>query len=265
MKIAVTGASGRMGRAVLAAVQAHPALELAGAVVRPGDRACGQDAAVLVGGEPTGVSVSAQAEEVIARCDILVDFTRPAASREYAEICARLGKGAVIGTTGFDSRDHARLQTLARQTRFVVAANMSVGVTLALHLLGIAARVLSDADIEILETHHRHKVDAPSGTALRLGEVAAQARGQALSDVAVYDRAGQTGPRVAGTIGFATIRAGEVVGEHRVYLALPSERLEIAHVADNRQVFAEGALRAAQFLRSAAPGLYDMQDVLGLR
>ncbi len=265
MRIAVAGATGRMGRAVLGVLRDQAGLELSGALARTGDAACGQDAATLVGGAPFGVLVSDDAEGVIAGCDVLIDFTRPEASDAYAAACARLGKGAVIGTTGFPPAILERLRKRAEEGRFVVAANMSVGVNLALHLLEIAARILPDADIEILEAHHRHKVDAPSGTALRLGEVAAAARGRRLADVAVYDRHEQRAPRAPGTIGFATLRAGEIVGEHRVYLASPSERLEIAHIADNRQVFAEGALRAARFLMTRPAGLYDMQDVLGLR
>jgi 4-hydroxy-tetrahydrodipicolinate reductase len=265
MRIAVAGATGRMGRAVLAALRGQADACLSGALVRTGDGARGQDAATLIGGAPFGVPVSDVPEEVIAGCDVLIDFTAPKATAHYAEICARLGKGAVIGTTGLSAAISEGLAALAGNGRFVVAANMSVGVNLALHLLEIAARALPDADIEILEAHHRHKVDAPSGTALRLGEVAAAARGQRLADVAVYDRHRERAPRAPGSIGFAAIRAGEIVGEHRVYLALPSERLEIAHIADNREVFAEGALRAARFLMGRAHGLYDMQDVLGLR
>ncbi len=265
MRIAVAGATGRMGRAVLAAVRGQADACLSGALVRAGDGACGRDAATLIGGAPFGVPVSDAPEEVIAGCDVLVDFTAPEASTHYAEICARLGKGAVIGTTGLSGAASERLRVLADRGRFVVAANMSVGVNLALHVLEIAARALPDADIEILEAHHRHKIDAPSGTALRLGEVAAAARGRRLADVAVYDRHQERAPRVPGSIGFATIRAGEIVGEHRVYLALPSERLEIAHIADNREVFADGAMRAARFLMDRPHGLYDMQDVLGLR
>ncbi|WP_298135336.1 4-hydroxy-tetrahydrodipicolinate reductase [Acidiferrobacter sp.] len=265
MRIAVAGATGRMGRAVLAALRAQPDICLSGALVRGGDPACGRDAAELIGGAPFGVPVSDVPEEVIAGCDALIDFTRPEASVHYAEIGARLGKALVIGTTGFSEAASERLRALAGKGRLVVAANMSVGVNLALHVLGIAARALPDADIEILEAHHRHKVDAPSGTALRLGEVAAAARGQRLAEVAVYDRHDERRARIPGSIGFASIRAGEIVGEHRVYLALPSERLEIAHVADNREVFAEGALRAARFLKDRPPGLYGMPDVLGLR
>ena len=265
MRVAVAGATGRMGRAVLAALRGQADLCLSGALVRARDGACGQDAGVLIGGAPFGIALSDVPEEVIAGCDVLVDFTTPEASAHHAEICARLGKGAVIGTTGLSGAFAERLRILAGQGRFVVSANMSVGVNLALHILEIAARALPDADIEILEAHHGHKVDAPSGTALRLGEVAAAARGARLTDVAVYDRHRERAARAPGSIGFATIRAGEIVGEHRVYLALPSERLEIAHIADNRAVFADGALRAARFLISRPHGLYDMQDVLGLR
>lgn len=263
MKIAVAGVTGRMGRAVLAAVCRDGHWQLTGALARAGSNACGRDAGFLIGAEPTGVLVSAAVPEVIASCDVLVDFTRPEATLEYAAVCARLSKRAVIGTTGLSEAAHESLRVLAQETGFVVAANMSIGVNLALHLLGIASRVLADADVEILEAHHRHKVDAPSGTALRMGEVVAQARGQELRDVAVYERQGAAA-RVPGTIGFASLRAGEIIGEHRVFLALPSERLEIAHIAEKREVFAEGALRAARFLLGQDVGLFDMQDVLGL-
>jgi len=265
MRVAVAGATGRMGRAVLAAVYASDHAEISGALVRPGDPAAGRDIGFLVGAEPWGVTVSTVAEDVIAGCDILIDFTRPEATAQYVEICAKLGRPAVIGTTGLPGALFERIRLLGEKTAFVVAANMSVGVNLALHLLAIASRVLGDADVEILEAHHRHKVDAPSGTALRMGEVVAAARGRALADVAVYDRHAQTHPRLPGTIGFASLRAGEIIGEHRVFFVLPTERLEIAHVAENRQVFAEGALRAATFLSTQGAGLFDMQDVLGLR
>lgn len=265
MKIAVAGATGRMGRAVLTTVCRDARWELAGVLARPGSPACGQDAGLLVGGESTGVLVSASTPDVIGRCDVLVDFTQPEAALEYAAVCAQLGKPAVIGTTGLSEAAYDKLRLLAQDTALVVAANMSIGVNLALYLLEIASRVLGEADVEVFEAHHRHKVDSPSGTALRMGEVVARARGQELRDVAVYARSGTTGPRVPGTIGFASLRAGEIVGEHRVFLALASERLEIAHVAESREVFAEGALRAAQFLVGRGPGFFDMQDVLGLR
>ncbi len=265
MKIAVAGATGRMGRAVLTAVMQSPGLVLSGALARPGSPACGRDAGLLVGTQSLGVMVSDAPAAVIAECDVLIDFSQPQATLEYAELCAAHGKPAVIGTTGFNAQALERLRALSRQVAFVVAANMSVGVTLALHLLAIAARVAADADVEVFEAHHRHKRDAPSGTALRMGEVVAKARGQRLEDVAVYDRRSQRAERVPGTIGFASVRAGEIVGEHRVFMALSAERLEIAHIAESRDVFAEGALRAARFVRTQAPGLFDMQDVLGLR
>ena len=265
MKIAVAGAAGRMGRAVLAAVIQSPDVTLSGALVRPSHGACGRDVSFLVGTEPVGVLVSDVPALVISECDVLIDFTHPQSTGEYAEICAELGKRAVIGTTGLPAATLAKLHSLAGRTGFVVAANMSIGVNLALHLLAIAARVLGDADVEIFEAHHRHKVDAPSGTALRMGEVVAQARGQKLDEVAVYDRHTCRTERAPGAIGFASVRAGEIVGEHRVFLALRAERLEIAHVAESRDVFAAGALRAAHFVFARGPGLFDMQDVLGLR
>ena len=265
MKVAVAGATGRMGRAVLTAVLQSPGLVLSGALTRPGSAVCGRDLGLLVGTKAVGVTVSDASAAVIAGCDVLIDFSQPQATLEYAELCAGEGRPAVIGTTGLSAEALERLRVLSRQTAFVVAANMSVGVTLALHLLAIAARVAADADVEIFEAHHRHKRDAPSGTALRMGEVVAQARGRSLRDVAVYDRHGDRAERVPGTIGFASVRAGEIVGEHRVFMALPAERLEIAHIAESRDVFAEGALRAARFVRTQAPGLFDMQDVLGLR
>lgn len=265
MRIAVAGATGRMGQAILTAVLQSPGLVLSGALTRPGSAVCGRDAGLLVGTRSVGVTVSDVPAAVIAECDVLIDFSQPQATLEYAELCARQGKQAVIGTTGFTPEALERLRALSERTALVVAANMSVGVTLALYLLRIAAQVAADADVEIFEAHHRHKRDAPSGTALRMGEVVAGARGQSLKDVAVYDRHGQRAERAPGTIGFASVRAGGIIGEHRVFLALPAERLEIAHVAESRDVFAEGALRAARFVQTQAAGLFDMQDVLGLR
>ncbi|MDA8390201.1 MAG: 4-hydroxy-tetrahydrodipicolinate reductase [Gammaproteobacteria bacterium] len=264
MKIAIAGAAGRMGRALLAAVAAADDLTLSGALVRPGHPALGQDAGLMVGGV-AGVPVSADAGGVIAGCDVFVDFTSPAATLALAGLCAAAGRPAVIGTTGLSPEERERLRAHATRIPLVVAANTSVGVTLSLYLLEIAARVLADADVEIVEAHHRHKLDAPSGTALAMGRAIAQARGLRLEDVAVYDRHARREARADGSIGFASIRAGEIVGEHRVLLVGPSERLEIGHVADDRRVFAEGALRAARFVRHAPAGLYDMRDVLGLR
>ncbi len=264
MKIAIAGATGRMGRALLDAAGAADDMVLSGALVRPGHPALGQEAALLAGGGGV-VRLTDDVDAVIGGCDVLIDFTSPAATLAFAQVCAAAGRPAVIGTTGLSPDDMERLRAHAGRIPLVVAANTSVGVTLSLHLLEIAARVLADADVEIVEAHHRHKVDAPSGTALAMGRAVAQARGQRLEDVAVYDRHGRREPRADGSIGFASIRAGEIVGDHRVMLVGPAERLEIVHVADNRRVFADGALRAARFVKTAAPGLYDMRDVLGLR
>ncbi|MHB1565436.1 MAG: 4-hydroxy-tetrahydrodipicolinate reductase [Acidiferrobacter sp.] len=265
MKIAIAGVAGRMGRALVAAIAAAADLTLVGALVRPKDPSCAIDVGVLVGGAPCGVCVSDDAAAVIAACDVLIDFTNPAASLHHAALCAAVGRPVVIGTTGLAPATVDQLRDMSTRTAMMVAANMSVGVALALHLLAIAGRVLGDADVEIIDVHHRHKVDAPSGTALRMGEVIAQARNQTLAECAVYDRHSHPRSRVDGSIGFASLRAGEIVGEHRVVMALPSERLEIAHVADSRQVFADGALRAARFISGRSCGLFDMQDVLGLR
>lgn len=264
MKIAIAGAAGRMGRALLGAVASADDLTLSGALVRPGHPAAGQDAGLMAGGAQ-GVSVSTDPRAVIAGCDVLIDFTSPAATLAFAGLCAAAGRPVVIGTTGLSADDMERLRAHAALIPLVVAPNTSVGVTLSLHLLEIAARVLADADAEIVEAHHRHKLDAPSGTALAMGRAVAQARGRHLEDVAVYDRHARREARAEGSIGFASIRAGEIVGEHRVLLVGASERLEIAHVADDRRVFAEGALRAARFVHKAPAGLYDMRDVLGLR
>lgn len=265
MRIAVAGVTGRMGRAVLTAVTQRPDMTLTAALSRSGSASCGRDVGFLIGVEPTGIVVTDDPEGAIAGCDIFIDFTQPESTLVFAEICAKHEKRAVIGTTGLPAATVERLRQLSGRAGFVVAANMSVGVTLALHLLETAAGVLHDADVEIFEAHHRHKIDAPSGTALRMGEVVAKARGQTLPEVAVYDRHAQRAPRPSGAIGFASVRAGEIVGEHRAFFALPAERLEIAHIAENRQVFADGALRAARFLLGRGCGFFDMQDVLGLR
>lgn len=265
MKIAIAGAAGRMGRALVTATVAAADLTLVGAVVRPKDPRCALDAGVLAGSTPCGVTVSDDVAAAITACDVLIDFTSPAASLHHASLCAAAGRPIVIGTTGLGPAAADQLRDLSTRTAMVVAANMSVGVSVALHLLAIAARVLGDADVEIVDAHHRHKVDAPSGTALRMGAVIAEARGQMLADCAVYDRHRRPAARACGSIGFASVRAGEIVGEHRVIMALPSERLEVAHIADSRQGFADGALRAARFIGGRSCGLFDMQDVLGLR
>jgi len=266
MRIAVSGVSGRMGRALVEACHRHPDLRLGAALDRAGSPALGQDAGELVGLGRLGVRVVDDLGAVLGDFDALVDFTRPDAALAYLDACHRAGKPMVIGTTGFDAAGKERIARAANDMAIVFAPNMSVGVNLSLKLLDLAARVLGDeVDVEIIEAHHRHKVDAPSGTALRMGEVVAAALGRSLQDCAVYGREGVTGERARSTIGFATVRGGDIVGDHTVLFAGDGERVEITHKASSRMTFANGALRAALWLRSRKSGLYDMQDVLGLR
>jgi 4-hydroxy-tetrahydrodipicolinate reductase len=226
----------------------------------------GTDAGELCGLGRLGVPISDDPVRALERVDVLVDFTRPDASLSYLEACRQTGRKMVIGTTGFDDAGKRRIAAAARDTAIVFAPNMSVGVNLCFRLLDIAARVLGDdVDVEIVEAHHRHKVDAPSGTALRMGEVVAAALGRDLADVAVYGRQGVTGERPSRSIGFATLRGGDIVGDHTVLFAGDGERVEITHKASSRMNFARGALRAAQWLTGRPVGLFDMQDVLGLR
>jgi len=268
VRVAVAGAGGRMGRALIEAVLDHPGLTLAAALDLPGSQALGHDA-----GEPcgraTGVVVASDVDAAVARADVLIDFTRPEGTLAHLAACARHRVAAVVGTTGLDAARKAALADFGREIPIVFAANMSVGVNVLLSLVEAAARALGPAfDIEIVEMHHRHKVDAPSGTALRLGEAAAAGAGVALSDHAVYARHGVTGERKAGTIGFATLRGGDVVGEHMVVFAGAGERVELAHRATSRQLFAAGAMRAALFVAARRArgerGVYDMPEVLGL-
>jgi 4-hydroxy-tetrahydrodipicolinate reductase len=266
LNIAVTGASGRMGRTLVEACLLHEGMRLAAALDRPGGPALGQDAGEMAGVGKLGVTVGDDLTAALPHFDVLVDFTRPDATLEYLDVCRRSGKKLVIGTTGFDAAGKQAIAEAARQIAIVFAPNMSVGVNLSFKLLDLAARVLGeDVDIEIIEAHHRHKVDAPSGTALRMGEVLAQALGRDLKDCAVYGRQGVTGERARSTIGFATVRGGDIVGDHTVLFAGNGERVEITHKASSRLTFANGALRAARWLRDRQNGLYDMQDVLGLR
>jgi len=265
-RIAISGVSGRMGRALVEACHQTPGLRLSVALDRPDSPILGQDAGVLNGLGRLDVMVAGQLSAVVNEFDVLVDFTRPEASLDYLDICREAGKRMVIGTTGFDDRGKTRIAEAARQSAIVFAPNMSVGVNLSLKLLDLAARVLGDdVDIEIIEAHHRHKVDAPSGTALRMGEVVAAALGRDLKACAVYGREGVTGERHRATIGFSTVRGGDIVGDHTVLFAGEGERVEITHKASSRMTFAKGALRAAQWLTDRKTGLYDMQDVLGLR
>ena len=266
-KIAIVGAAGRMGRALIEACrQSSGEVALAAAVERPGSTAIGVDAGELVGVGRIGVPVSSALEEVISEFDVLIDFTAPQATMANLAICAAHGRRMVIGTTGFSDAQRDEITDHAANSAVVMAPNMSVGVNLCFKLLDIAARVMGDdVDIEIIEAHHRHKVDAPSGTALRMGEVVATVLGRDLSECAVYGRHGKTGERDRRTIGFETIRAGDIVGEHQVMFAGDGERVEIVHKASSRLTFARGALRAARWLMQHHHGLFDMQDVLGLR
>ncbi len=252
-----------MGQALLEGIFADPALQLHGALDRAGSELIGRDAGESFGRQ-TGVRISADVAASLAGADVFIDFTRPEASMQYLQACLAAGVRLVIGTTGFSEAEKASIQSASSQIGIVFAPNMSVGVTLLINLVEQAARVLSQGyDIEVVEMHHRHKVDAPSGTALRLGEAAAKGIDKALTDCAVYAREGVTGERIAGTIGFATLRGGDVVGDHTVVLAGVGERVELTHKASSRATFALGALRAAKYLDQQDAGLYDMQDVLG--
>jgi len=262
--IAIAGSSGRMGRALLEAVFQAPDVRLHAALDRPDSPFLGKDAGELVG-SPCGVLITDQVAQALAGADVLIDFTRPEGTTVHVEVCQRLKVAMVIGTTGLSAEQKHRIAEAAREIPIMLAPNMSVGVTLMLNLLQKAAQVLSEGyDIEIIEAHHRHKVDAPSGTALRMGEVIAQALGRDLNRVAVYGREGVTGERQPATIGFATVRGGDIVGDHTALFAGTGERLEITHKASSRATFAVGALRAARFVAGKSSGLFDMRDVLGL-
>ena len=266
IKIAVTGAGGRMGRTLIEAVTGTKSMMLGAATERPDSSLIGTDAGELAGIGANGVILSDSLSKVTDDFDVLIDFTAPAASMAHLEICRSRGKFMVIGTTGLSDENKARLQEASSDIGIVFAPNMSVGVNLCLKLLDLAARVMGDeVDIEIVEAHHRHKVDAPSGTALRMGEVVAGALGRDLKSCALYGREGHTGERDRGIIGFETIRAGDIVGEHTVMFADIGERVEITHKASSRMTFANGAARAAGWIMARGKGLYDMQDVLGLK
>jgi 4-hydroxy-tetrahydrodipicolinate reductase len=265
-RVAVVGAGGRMGRSLVQAVNEAEDLTLGAATERTGSPLLGQDAGVLAGVGPLGVTLVDALESVTDDFDVVIDFTAPAATLIHLQVCRQAGKRMVIGTTGLSESEKQQLSTAAQEIAIVFAPNMSVGVNLCFKLLELAAQVLGDAaDVEIIEAHHRHKVDAPSGTALRMGEVVAGALGRDLSECAVYGREGQTGPRERQTIGFETIRAGDVVGEHSVWFAMEGERIEIAHKASSRMNFAHGAARAAGWIGERDRGLFDMQDVLNLK
>ena len=269
IRVAIAGSGGRMGQVLIEAVLAAPDLTLAGALEIPASALVGRDVGERVG-RAIGVAVTADVSAAIRNADVLIDFTRPEGTLANLAACAAAKVGAVVGTTGLSNGDREKLRQLARTIPIVLAPNMSVGVNVLFKLVEVAAQRLGDDyDIEIVEMHHRHKVDAPSGTALKLGEAAATALGRELKSAGVYAREGVTGERPARAIGFATLRGGDVVGEHTVIFAGDGERIELTHRAGSRMNFAQGALRAARFvaLKRAArePRMYDMQDVLGLR
>ena len=264
MRIAIAGSSGRMGRMLIEAVLATDDLQLHGALDVAGSPALGQDAGALLG-RMTGVTIRADLDGALAGADVLIDFTRPEGTLAHLAACARLGVNAVVGTTGFSDAQKAEIGVIAQSVAIVMAPNMSVGVNVVLRLLDVAARALSEGyDIEVIEAHHRHKVDAPSGTALKMGEVLAQALGRDLKTCGVFAREGVTGERDPSTIGFSTIRGGDIVGDHTVLFAGTGERIEISHRSSSRAGYAQGSLRAARFLAPHRTGLFGMNDVLGM-
>jgi|TARA_B100000315_G_scaffold256795_2_gene303641 4-hydroxy-tetrahydrodipicolinate reductase len=253
-----------MGRTLLQAIHEADGLSIGAAFERSGLSLVGADAGELAGLGNIGVAVSDALGTEMDAFDVLIDFSVPEATLAALDACRGAGKQLVIGTTGFDAQGMSRIEAAARDVAILMAPNMSVGVNLVFHLLDIAARAMGDeVDVEVIEAHHRHKIDAPSGTALRMGEVVAEALERNLSKVAVYGREGITGERDSETIGFATVRAGDIVGDHTVMFAGAGERIEITHRAHSRMNFAQGALRAVRFLTGKEPGLYNMQDVLG--
>jgi len=265
IKVAIVGAGGKMGKTLLEACAEKDGLEVTVATEREGSSLIGVDAGELVGLGKTDVAIADSLGNAEQDFDVLIDFTRPEPTLSHLDWCVKHNKRIVIGTTGFSDEEKAHIVSAAKSIPVVFAANFSVGVNLTLKLLETTAKVLGDdVDIEIIEAHHRHKVDAPSGTALAMGEVIANTLDRDLSECAVYGREGHTGERDRKTIGFETIRAGDIVGEHTVYFAGLGERIEIAHKASSRMTFGKGAIRAAAWLQQQAVGLYDMRDVLQL-
>jgi len=265
LRIAVTGASGRMGQTLIKLIMQSEACVLSGAIERADSDWVGQDIGAMMGGQPLGMQVQDDAEAVIRASDAIIDFTAPAATVAFSQITAQAQVVHVIGTTGMTNAEIAAIEQAAHQTVLVRAGNMSLGVNLLTQLTRkVAAALDEDFDIEVIEAHHRHKVDAPSGTALMLGEAAAEGRGKQLADLRDSGRDGITGARKRGDIGFTAIRGGDIVGEHDVLFAAEGERITLRHVATDRSVFARGALKAALWGHGKAPGAYDMVDVLGL-
>ena len=264
-RVAVAGASGRMGHMLIEAIQSADDCVLAGALDIAGNPFLGTDAAAFLG-QPSGVAVTADLAQGLQPAQVLIDFTRPEGTLAHLQVCRQLGVNAVIGTTGFSDAQKAEIAEIAQHIAIMMAPNMSVGVNVTLKLLEMAAKAMSTGyDIEIVEAHHRHKIDAPSGTALKMGEVIADALGRDLKDCAVYERYGITGERDPSSIGFATIRGGDIVGDHTVLFAGTGERIEISHKSSSRTTYAQGSLRAVRFLADKKTGLFDMFDVLGLK
>ncbi len=265
LRIAIAGASGRMGRMLIESVRRCDDCILTGALDMASSSAIHSDALAYLG-QSSGVVVTADVQAGLSQSQVLIDFTRPEGTMAHLQACRKLGVKAVIGTTGFDAAQKAEIAVMAKDIAIVMAPNMSVGVNVTFKLLEMAAKALHTGyDIEIIEAHHRHKVDAPSGTALKMGEVIADALGRDLKDCAVYERYGVTGERDPSSIGFATIRGGDIVGDHTVMFAGTGERIEISHKASSRDSYAKGSLMAARFLADKPAGLFDMFDVLGLR
>nr|VFK27656.1 MAG: dihydrodipicolinate reductase [Candidatus Kentron sp. MB]VFK33033.1 MAG: dihydrodipicolinate reductase [Candidatus Kentron sp. MB]VFK75702.1 MAG: dihydrodipicolinate reductase [Candidatus Kentron sp. MB] len=266
LKIGINGAAGRMGRSLITVCIQDQTLQLVAATEHSRHDALGIDAGVLLGLQKQGISITDNLPDVIDACDVLIDFTNPGSTLASLGACRKSGRPIVIGTTGFSEQDKNTISEASGEIPIVLAPNMSVGVTLCFTLAEIAARVLGDqVDIEIIEAHHRRKIDAPSGTALQFGQIIADTLGRDLATDAVYGREGKTGERDPRTIGFETIRAGDIIGEHTVLFAGAGERVEITHRASNREIFARGAMRAARWIVEKENGLFDMRDVLGLR
>ncbi len=265
-RIAVTGAGGRMGRTLIEAVSLAEGAMLTAAIERPDSSLIGADAGELAGIGKNGIAIVGNIDEVVEDFDVLIDFTAPVATLANSKACKQAGNKMVVGTTGFNDEQRADFLSAQSDIGICMASNFSVGVNLCFNLLETAAKIIGDdSDIEIVEAHHRHKVDAPSGTALSMGEVVADSLGRDLKEVAVYGREGQTGAREDDTIGFATVRGGDVVGDHTVMFMAEGERVEITHKASSRMSFARGAVRAAKWLNQQQAGLYDMRDVLGFK
>jgi len=265
VRLAIAGAGGRMGRALLEAASATPGVAVSAALEAPSSPLLGRDAGELCAGAK-GVAIGSDIAAAVAASDALVDFTRPAGTLAHLAACVAAGKALVIGTTGFEPQEMDAIRAGAARIPVVLAPNFSIGVNVSLKLVDLAARALGpDYDVEVFEMHHKLKVDAPSGTALKLGEVAAKARGTSLEKDGVYARHGVTGERKGGTIGFSVARGGDVIGDHTVYFAGTGERIEITHRSNSRATYAQGAIRAARWLVGRSPGLYGMDDVLGIK